>query len=236
MNESDFKDILAEICEEEIAELNMFPPFKPSLRHRLAMKRIFALFEKNTRKSASVSTSNLALLGPHFRLGRRLLILFAVIVCAALLTGFIFVYFSKNFHGTVYTDNTQIFAVNTENCLTTIEYKYNLPELPDGFERVEHASSSFDVYTLYENKLSGQIITLSQCTKNKFSPLYNTEHHNFEEIEINGHNGLCIDLSDNEHLKSIVIWDNDDYVLQLSGELDKNALLDLAKSVKVLEI
>lgn len=48
MNDSDLKDVLAEICEEEKAELNKFPPFKPSLRHRLAMKRIFCMFEKKS--------------------------------------------------------------------------------------------------------------------------------------------------------------------------------------------
>ncbi len=236
MNESDFKDILSEICEEEIAELNKFPPFKPSLRHRFAMKRIFASFEKKTHLTTYNPPKTLSPQSKHLHLSIRLIILFAVIACAVLLTGFMIVYISKNFHGTVYNDNTQLFAVNTENCPTTIEYEYCLPTLPDGFEMVEHDSLSFDVYIKYKNNLSGQIITLSQCTKNNFSPLYNTEHHNFEEVEINGHDGLYIDLSNNDHLNSIVIWDNDDYVLQLSGELDKNTLLVLAKSVKVLEI
>lgn len=235
MNESDFKGILAEICAEEIAELNKFPPFKPSLRHRLAMKRIFALFEKNTRKSASVPASNLTLSSTHLRVGRRLLILFAVIVCAALLTGFIAVYVSKNFHGTVYNDNTQLFAVNTENCPTTIEYEYYLPNLPNGFEMVEHDSLSYEVYILYENTSSGQVITLSQYTKEKFTPHYNTEHNNFEEIVINNHHGIFIDFSDNEHFGSIVVWDNGDYILEMIGDLSKNHLVNLAESAKVLE-
>jgi len=235
MNESYFKDVLAEICEEEIAELNKFPPFKPSLHHRFAMKRIFASFEKNTRKPANVPASNLALLSTHLHLGRRLLILFALIACAALLTGFMTVYFYKNFHGTVYTDNTHLSAINTENCLALIEYEYHISDLPDGYEMVEHDSSSFDVYTLYENADSGQVITLSQYTKNGYKPHYNTENRDLEKVMINGHEGLCIDFSDDEHDSSIVIWDNDDYVLQLSGELDKNTLLVLAKSVKVLK-
>lgn len=235
MNESYLKGILAEICEEEIAELNKFPPFKPSLRHRLAMKRIFALYEKKTHITASnspiISTSQ----SKHLHLSKRLIILFAVILCAALLTGFMLIYFSKNFHGTVYYDNTQLFAVNTENCPVTIEYEYCLSNLPDGFEMVEHDSLSFDVYTLYENKLSGHFIALSQCTKNNFSPRYNTEYHNFEEIEINGHSGVCLDLSNDECDGSIVIWDNGDYILEISGDLSKSSLINLAKSAKVLE-
>ena len=235
MNERDFKDILAEICAEEIAELNMFPPFKPSLRHRLTMKRIFALYEKKTHITASNPPIVLTPQSRHLPSSKRLIILFVVIICAALLTGFMLVYFSKNFQGTVYNDNTQLFAVNTENCPTTIEYEYYLSDLPDGFEIVEHDSLSFDVYTLYKNELSGHIITLSQCTKNNFSPHYNTEKHNFEEININGHTGLCIDFSDNKHNSSIVVWDNGDYILEISGDLPKKELLYLAESTKVIE-
>lgn len=235
MNESDFKDILAEICEEEIAELNKFPPFKPSLHYRLAMKRIFALYEKKTHMATSNPPMILTPQSKHWHLSKRLIILFAVIICAALLTGFMLVYFSKNFHGTVYNDNTQLFAVNTENCPTTIEYEYYLFDLPNGFEMVEHDSLSFDVYTLFENTSSGQVITLSQCTKKEFAPHYNTEYHDFEKVEINGHEGVCINLSDSDYFRSIVVWDNDDYILELVGDLPKDILLNLAKSAKVLE-
>ena len=101
MNESYLKGILAEICAEAIAELNKFPPFKTSLRHRLAMKRIFALYEKKPNVTASISPMILTTQNKHLRLSKRLIILFAVIICAALLTGFMYVYISKNFHGTV---------------------------------------------------------------------------------------------------------------------------------------
>ncbi len=235
MNEKDFKAILAEVCEEEIAELNKFPPFKPSLRHRLAMKRVFTAFERNSRKtvisSPPISTSH----GIRLNLKQRMIVIIAVIICAAFLTGFIVVYISSSFRGTVYGDNTQLFAVNTENGLPTIEYKYHLPELPDGFEFVEQSSSSFDVYTLYKNEVSGQVISLFQSIKTEYATHYNTEHHDLQEIEINGHGGLCIDFSNDERDSSIVIWDNDDYILQLSGNLDKESLLALAKSTKIIE-
>lgn len=235
MNESDFKGILAEICAEEIAELNKFPPFKPSFRHRRAMKRIFALYKEKTHITVSNPPIAPAPQRKRLRLSKRLIILFAVIICAALLTGFMLVYFSKDFHGTVYNDNTQLFAVNTENCPITIEYEYYLSSLPDGFEMVEHDSSSYEVYILYENTSSGQVITLSQYTKEKFTPHYNTEHDNFEEIEFNDQQGIFIDLSNNEHFGSIVVWDHGDYILEIIGDLPKNRLVNLAESAKVLE-
>lgn len=125
--------------------------------------------------------------------------------------------------------------INTENCPTTIEYEYYLPVLPNGFEMVEHGSLSFTVYTKYKNNMSGQEIVLSQCTKKTYDPHFDNEHHVFEEIEINSHSGLCMDLSDNEHFGAIVVWDNDDYILEIDSNLSKNDLLDLAKSAKVLE-
>lgn len=235
MNESYLKGILAEICEEEIAELNKFPPFNPSLRHRLAMKRIFALYEKKTHVTTSNPPMVLTPQSKHLRLSKRLIILFVVIICATLLTGFMLVYFSKNFHGTVYNDNTQLFAINTENCPITIEYEYYLSNLPDGFEMVEHNSSSYDVYILYENNSSDQVITLTQYTKSGFNTHYNTEYYNFEEIEINDYNGVCLDFSNDERDSSIVIWDDGEYILEISGNIAKKELLGLAKSAKVLE-
>lgn len=141
MNESCFKDILAEICEEEKAELNKFPPFKASLRHRLAMKRIFRMFEKKTHVTAIDPPKTLAPKSKHFRLSAKHIILFAAIIFLMLFTGFVSIYsiyFSKNFYGTVYNDNTRLFDVNTENCPATIEYECYLPELPEGFEMVKH--------------------------------------------------------------------------------------------------
>ncbi len=234
MNENIIKEILAEISKEEIAELNMFPPFKPSLRHRFAMRRIFALFEKKTRVAKSDPPKALTMQSRPPRLRKKLIILFAVIICAALFTGFVAIYHSKNFQGIVYPDNTRLFAVNTEGCPTTIEYEYYLPELPDGYEMVEQCSLSFIICTVYENKLSGQTLMFNQYVKNSFSPHYNTEYYTFEDVDINGHAGLCIDFSDDEHNSSIIIWDNGDYILELVGNLSKNDLAILAKSAKIL--
>lgn len=235
MNENDFKDILAEICDEEIAELNKFPPFKPSLRHKLAMKCIFTRFEKNTRKPEPASEPILTAQNTHRRLSTRLMIIIAAIVCAALLTGFMLIYYSKGFYGKVDTDNTRLFAVDTENCPTTIEYRYYLSELPEGFEQVEQITTTFDVDTIYKNELLGQTIRFSQYTKNRFSPHYNTEYHDLEEIEINGHNGLCLDFSDNERESSLIVWDNEDYILEISGDISKNDAVFWAKSAEVLK-
>ena len=233
MNENILKDILAEVCDEEIAELNKFPPFKPSLRHRYAMMCIFSSFDKTLRKGKPPRASS-AQRRP-LRLSTRLIILIAIIVCAALLTGAIFIYVSKSFHGPIYEDNTQLFPIDTENGLETIEYEYYLPDLPEEFEMVNHGVSSFYVFTEYKTELSKHTIAFSQWVKEDYFPHYNTEDHDFEEIEINGHKGIFIYFSEPEHIRSIVVWDNEDYILELAGDLPKNNLIILAKSAKVLE-
>lgn len=235
MNENILKEVLSEIYEEEISALDNLPQFKTSLRQRFVMKHIFTLFEKNKHKSVNTPLQNVDLQQKPLRLRNRLVLIFALIICAALLTGFVVVFVSKNFCGTVYGDNTHIFAVNIENCTTTIENKYYLPDLPKGFELIESDSSSFDVYTLYQNNETKQALTISQYSKNHFKPHYDTEHHHFENVEVNGHSGLCIDFSDDEHYCSMVVWDNDDYILELFGDLSKNQLIELAKTAKVLE-
>ena len=235
MNENILRDILAEICAEEISELNKFPPFKPSLRHRYAMARIFSSFEKKSSKTSGKQPWASSEYRRPSRLSTRIVILIAVIVCAALLTGAILVYISKSFHGTVHEDNTQLFPINMENGLETIEYEYYLPVLPEGFEMVGHDFSPAHVYTEYTNELSGKTIILSQYTKIIYKKHYNTEDNNFEKIEINGCEGICIDSSNNEQLRAVLIWDNEDYILELAGDLSKNELINLAKSAKVLE-
>ena len=235
MNENILKEILAEICEEEIAEFNKFPPFKPSLRHRYAMMRIFSSFEKMSRSAADKRQLASASQNRHLRLSTRLVILIAVIICAALLAGFVLVYISNSFRGTVNEDNTQLFPINLENCPETIEYEYYLPVLPEGFEMVEHELLLQKVYTLYKNTTSGQEITFSQYTKKIYKKHYNTEDHVFEEIKINGHEGIFIYFSELGNVRSTVIWDNDDYILELTGNFSKNTIVDLAKSAKISE-
>lgn len=51
-------------------------------------------------------------------------------------------------------------------------------------------------------------------------------------MNINGNAGLCIDFGDNEFQHVVVVWDNGDYILELSGDLSKNQLIELAKTAK----
>ncbi|MCI7691538.1 MAG: DUF4367 domain-containing protein [Oscillospiraceae bacterium] len=233
MSESILKSILEESARLEWDKYENVPEHKFSLKHRLAMKRIFKLYEKNTREIHSATISN----PKRFRLTRKTVLTAIVIVFLAALAGCTAAYFiSQSFRGDVHKEFTRIFPKNTENCPTTIEEKYYLPEVPEGFEVLETDSTPYDVYTSYKNFSTGETITLRQFVKTDFSPIhFNTEKCDFQEVDINGHCALLLDYRGVGEKFSGVIWDNGDYVIELCGNLYKNQIIDLAKTTKVSE-
>lgn len=92
-NETILKKILQEIVDEEFAEFDdteKYPPFTPSLRHRLAMKRIFGKYERNVRKlkkkeAAEKREKNEYI--PYYSLKQRIVIALVIVVLMTLLTG-----------------------------------------------------------------------------------------------------------------------------------------------------
>lgn len=227
MCENVFKGLLGEMMESELAKFDNAPDWKPSLRHRLAMKRIFARYERNVQKLkgkeriTGVEPSSL-----NFK--QRIFLALVIVLLMILLVGWVNVFVSKDFHGIVYADNTHLFAVNTENAPASIEYKYSLNYVPEGFELVETDDiSPSNVYMLYKNSLTGQTITFSQWVKSHFKPHINTEYSKLREIDINGISGLCIDMSKGDYDKTLLLWDNKDYIIEISADLDKASTIDL---------
>lgn len=240
MNENILKDILLEVHKIECGVGDDLPDYKPSLRHRFAMKRIFARFDKNTRKlkntRSTVEAPTIERRTRRYSIKQRILIATLIIILMAFLVGCasaIVKFVSEHFNGKVNEDNTQLFVINLDNCPQTIEYQYALTNIPEGFELTKTISSPTNVYTLYSNNATGQVITLEQCVKTHFSPHYNTEKNTFEEININGTNVLFLDLSSNKRNNSILIWDNEDYIIEISADLDKNRAMNLLNIAKI---
>lgn len=240
MNENILREILLEVHEIECGVSDDLPDYKTSLRHRLAMKRIFARFDRNTRKLRTTrrtrETPIIERRTRRYSIKQRILIAMLIIILMAFLVGCvnaIVKFVSERFKGTVYEDNTQLFAVDLENCPQTIEYQYALADIPEGFEMIETIPSPTNVYTLYSNELTGQVITLKQWVKTHFSFHYNTEKRTFEENEINGITVLFIDLSSNNRNNSVLIWDNEDYIIEISADLDKSSALNLLNIAKL---
>lgn len=229
MSERILRAVLKESAQLEWAKYDNVPEHTFSRKHCRSMKRIFKLYDKQ-HHSYSNSCSN-----QRVRITRKTALIIVLIVFLAAAAGCAAAYFmSQSFHGTVRHDYTELFVINTDNCPPIIEEKYYLSDLLQDFELLDTDSTPFYENTSYKNKLTGQVIAFRQWVKTEYdSSHYNTEGQDFEEIEINGHYGICLDFSPKGHISSCVIWDNGDYIFELSGDLPKNELIDLAKTAKI---
>ena len=228
MSESILKSVLEESARLEWEKYENIPEHKFSIKHKIAMKHIFSAANYTHNSSEILRTAQKHSLN-------RSLIIAAVIVFLAVIAGAVVVFRSENFGGIVYRECTKMFAVNTEGSPKTIEYKYDLAYVPEGFELYEKDSSSYDVYTVYMNKSTKQTIVLSQWVKESFKPHYNTEHRQLEEVIVNGAKGLCIDFSRDTKKSALVVWDNGDYIIEVVADLEKESTMNLCKINKVCE-
>lgn len=229
MSETEFKAILEQVCAAKFSLPEDAPEHRFSYRHKRNMKRILSA----ANSAPNVVTEHRT---AQKRSLKRTLLIAAVLAFLAVIVGAVVVFRSEDFRGTVYHDYTKMFSANIEGSPKTIEYKYALDYVPEGFEIVETDLSPISVYTLYMNKSTKQTIALSQWVKENFEPHYNTEHRSLEEVIINDSTGLCIDFSHDDYKSTVVAWDIGDYIIQIDANLDKESALYLCKVHKLYEI
>lgn len=223
-------ELITNYFEREFSEVIDIPTPKFSLKHKIKMNWIFRKFEKNTRKKSSNSAVKPELSNnKHFTLKQRLIITVTIIICLAFVTGFVMIYVSKGFQGTVYTDNTHLFPINVDDCLSTIEKVYTLSVVPKGYKLSKTTTEYDSVMTIYTNDYGDKLI-FTQYVKEIYNGHINTEGYALEETSINGCNAVCIECKVEKGVNSLVIWDNKDYILELVGIFTKNELINLAIS------
>lgn len=76
------------------------------------------------------------------------------------------------------------------------------------------------------------VIFFSQYTKEMYDSNVNTEDAEILTIDINGHEAIY--FIDNHNYYNL-IWDNGDYIISLSSNINKNTLIEMAKSVQKVE-
>ena len=236
MSENILKEILLEVHKIEYGVDVELPDYKPSLRHRLAMKHIFARYERNVQKlkeKSSDTATHIEHNKPRPSFKQRLIIITVIVILMTLLVGWVVVFVSGNFRGTVYPDKTHLAVTDIEVSPQTIEYKYALVSVPKGFEMIETSTSPIHVYTLYMNNLTEQTIVVHQWVKSSYETNFNTENYVFEDVIIDGRTGLCIDFSDDKQNSFLIVWDNGDYIIEIIADIDKNDAINLSKIDKV---
>ena len=83
MDETVFREILGESLRREFTEFDNAPDHRFSLRHRRAMKRVFARYEKNTRETIVLSAETM----PHYNLKQKVVIALVIVILMTLITG-----------------------------------------------------------------------------------------------------------------------------------------------------
>ncbi len=217
MNDYTLADVFETVYRQEFSEFDNPPKHFFSHRHRKAMKEI--LYPQTTSMFAA---------DRNIPLKKRVIIALLVILLSALgITAAAAI--SRGFTRKEHRDNTELFAANAENAPKTIENVYYLPEIPEGYELHETVSDNRSVFTSYMNLNTNRCMVLFQSVKEGHRSSADNEHHLLEEVEINGHYGLYLGNCDS----GSIFWDNGDYILELSGDFNKDELLNLAKSAKL---
>ncbi|MDE7361373.1 MAG: hypothetical protein K2N38_05515 [Oscillospiraceae bacterium] len=88
MNESVFKEILGEALKSGLEEFDNAPEHMFSLKHRLAMKRIFAKYDRNVRKLKETNAENFVIeYEPRLNIRQRIIFITIVIILMIFLVG-----------------------------------------------------------------------------------------------------------------------------------------------------
>ncbi|MBD5130847.1 MAG: hypothetical protein HDT43_13135 [Ruminococcaceae bacterium] len=88
MNESVFKEILGEALKCGLEEFDNAPEHKFSLKHRLAMKRVFAKYDRNVRKLKETTAENAAIeYEPRLTFRKRIILVTVIIIFMVFLAG-----------------------------------------------------------------------------------------------------------------------------------------------------
>ncbi len=141
--------------------------------------------------------------------------------------------FFKNFIMEMFGTHTSVQTLSDNiNVPTSIDDVYMI-NVPNGFDIVYKDDifewSSFICYEYYKNDY---YIFFTQYLKSEYNVNVNTENRPLDYVEINGNDGYIVDLGNNEYYIS---WDNGDYIFDITGNIGKNALIEIANSVQKVE-
>lgn len=222
MNNIEFSQILEQVCLEEYTAPDNAPVHHFSFRHRRNMRRILAMPFSCPEPARKL------------KLNRRTLCILIAAIFLALLTVSGAAYYISTFIMKEHRDNTQLFAFDIAGAPETIEQEYYLSVLPEGYKEVGHIVNDCISYIKYQNSDETDEIILYQNVKKYFNGHYNTEGCFFEEVKIGEYSGVYIDWGKEGVDYGSVIWADDDYVLELYGNLTKDELLYWANGTKSL--
>ncbi len=224
MNDELLLSALETVCMEDYVCTRPVPVHHFSRRHRKAMERI--LYPNGDIPAAS----------GQIRFSRRtLIILIAAVFLAAFITGAALVSFINGFAGRVHHDNTQFYGEFSGSQLDTIQEVYSLTEIPEGYYLAEEVQEQHQNIITYQSEDDDfDSIMFTQTIKSSFDAHLTTDGYTTEKITVNRNEGFYINWGSVEEPDGGIYWTDDNYAFSILGNFDKEEMLKLAESAKVL--
>lgn len=136
------------------------------------------------------------------------------------------------FIASIFSDHSEVRVDDSEtkDVPKIIEEKYEITVGLEGFN-VSFVSESEEI-RLIEYKNGSDLIKFMQYTFDYGTMNVNTEDAEFEHIDINGYDAITwVSNINTAH----IMWNNGDYIFNITSDIGQNALIDVAKSVQKIE-
>ena len=133
---------------------------------------------------------------------------------------------------------TRVFSSHSE--VRSFDDGGDYPDKIENIYEIKYDLSDYQViYTVQSEKHrnidyqhESDIICFAQDTVKSYNKNFNTENAELESVDIDGHE--AIGFLDNQNYYTL-IWNNGEYVIQISSNIGKDALIEIAKSVQKVE-
>ncbi len=190
-----------------------------SLRYRIRKHKLLRSLERKTASEPRAHTG-------RFRL--KYFVLAIIMACVLVLTGGVIMFWADGFKGIVHSDHIRLYVSDIEGSPETIEKCCFLSVLPEGFT-LEHYTTGYSMnFIVYRNN-EGKDIFLIQYVKKEFDPYVNNVDVEFTETTVNGYKAIYAEHSKDGFTDSIIFWDSEDYVFEMSGSGSKEYIRELAE-------
>lgn len=217
MNGYTLSEVFDAVYKDEFSEFDKSQRHFFSLRHRRAMEEIFY-----PRAAATYKTSRKVSLRKRVFIALLVILLSMIGIVAGAAV-------SQSFKFKERSEFTVVTAEIDQNAPIMIDDYYYLPEVPQGFELFFQDRSLTSSIFEY-NDISGHIFFFGQSVKDGYYVYYESEEWFTEELKINERPAIYFTQ---DGIDGTIVWDNEDYILMIGGQLPKDELIALAESVEI---
>lgn len=113
-----------------------------------------------------------------------------------------------------------------------IEYEYSFSEIPEGFELVTKTSDYDVIYSEYKNETTGDEIVFTQTITDGLSLSIDSEHGNTSVEQIGETPVFLYDGIEQDYFQASWTYETYSLILVYYGDIEKEAFLELVKSIK----